>query len=97
MELLNELKRFEELNFRGVSVLNNYKSKNKLKTALIQHIINKIIVLADKYLVTIDGQPNYDTIELLNDSGFYIGPGERDRFGWLTGIINTKKGMIVFG
>lgn len=44
------------------------------------------------------GSPRFDAMDVLQQaSGFYIFPGERDSFGWLTACIQTKKGIIVFG
>ena len=31
------------------------------------------------------------------DAGYKVFPGERDSFGWLSGCIQTTKGIVVFG
>lgn len=42
-------------------------------------------------------------IHIFNDvlqSDYYVGPGEQDEFGWLTGVITTSDSsllMLVFG
>ena len=97
MELVLELNSLEKLNLEPIKMLNNYKSNNYFKTAVIQRKVSRIIGLANRYLIEGDGNPNYDMIEQLKSLGYYVGPGERDRFGWLTAIIETKKGMILFG
>jgi len=57
-----------------------------------------VIALSDSILITDEGEPNYDVIDsLYHDHGYFIYPGERDRFGWVTGCITTRKGIIVFG
>ena len=46
---------------------------------------------------SINGKCDWANISILNKNGYYVGPGERDSFGWLTGIISTQKGGIVYG
>jgi hypothetical protein len=54
--------------------------------------------LATELFIDEDGRPRFDDMDVLQQiSGFYIFPGERDRCGWLTACIQTKKGIIVFG
>lgn len=53
--------------------------------------------LACDALIDNYGQNKYENHEILADNGFPVFPGERDRFGWLTGCIQTKKGIIVYG
>lgn len=77
--------------------VNNFSHKNKFFEAFIRHKVNKIISLCDTLLISSDGYPNYENIEELKTRGYYVGPGEKDRFGWLTGIVGTSKGDIVFG
>lgn len=60
-------------------------------------LVGKIVGLADKLLITHDGQCDWDRIEDLREAGYYVFCGEQDRFGWLTGCIQTKKGIVVYG
>lgn len=54
--------------------------------------------LADKYLITADGDVNWDNVKFVREWGeFEVFPVERDRFGWLLGGIQTSKGIITFG
>lgn len=54
--------------------------------------------LANQVFIDEEGQPRFEEMDKLwHDYGYFIFPGERDRFGWLTGCIQTKKGIIVFG
>lgn len=57
----------------------------------------EISSLASYSLVGDEGECLWDNHEILEREGFPVFPGERDRFGWLSGCIQTKKGVIVFG
>ena len=39
----------------------------------------------------------YSELRKLCGSAAWVGPGEKDSFGWLTGIIHTPVGKIVYG
>jgi len=80
-----------------VDNLNSYTHKNKFFQAFIRHKVNKIVFICNNIFVDEDGQCNWDTIDIIESRGFYIGPAEEDRFGWLTAILGTKKGDILFG
>lgn len=53
--------------------------------------------LANECLIGDDGHPDRENIDIVVRAGFLIYPGEVDRFGWLTGCIELKKGLIIFG
>ena len=58
-------------------------------------LINAVIYLADDHLTCeIDGKQG---IQEIKNAGFLVFPGEQDRFGWLTGCIQMKRGIIMFG
>jgi len=59
--------------------------------------VNEIIGLANTVLVDDAGKNIYENHEYLKTFGYWIFAGEQDRFGWLTGCIQTKKGIIVYG
>lgn len=62
------------------------------------HLISVIRNLASNTLILDDGTPDFAAIDFLfHEYGYFIFPGERDRFGWLTACLRTKKGIIVFG
>lgn len=63
----------------------------------LPQLIQETIKLADELLITKDGRPNFNNITYLKEHGFNVFPGDKDSFGWLTGCIRTKKGIIVFG
>jgi hypothetical protein len=50
--------------------------------------------------ITSDGKPNYQKhleLERVSDKKFRIVCGERDSFGWLSSVLLTPRGQIVFG
>ena len=51
---------------------------------------------ADSFLIS-GGQPDRKNITLMGKNGFNVYAGEADSFGWLTGILETKLGKLVFG
>lgn len=59
--------------------------------------IKETISLANTVLIDDDGHNIYEHEEYLRSNGFSIFAGEQDRFGWLSGCIQTKKGIIVYG
>jgi len=58
---------------------------------------NEIESLACDTLIESNGECLWDNHDVLNKNGFSVFAGERDRFGWLTGCIQTEKGIIVYG
>ena len=48
-------------------------------------------------LIDFDGTCLWDNHDILGEAGFSVFAGERDRFGWLTGFIQTTKGVIQYG
>ena len=70
-----------------------------IRLDVVDHpLIDEIQFIATRLLITDKGEPDYDEIDrLFKEFGYFIYPGERDRFGWLTACIETKKGFIVFG
>jgi hypothetical protein len=59
--------------------------------------IHLLVAYATTHLIDDKGNPNVDNHTILREKGFDVFPGEIDRFGWLTGCIQTKKGIVVFG
>jgi hypothetical protein len=63
-----------------------------------KYIINSLASsLACDALIDFNGKNIWENHTILRKAGFYVFPGERDGFGWLTGCIQTKKGIIVYG
>jgi hypothetical protein len=60
-------------------------------------LVSEIEAEANDVLIG-DSRPNFEVMdELFHTYGYFVFPGERDSFGWLTGCLQTKKGIIVFG
>lgn len=52
--------------------------------------------LCSELFITNGGRPNYSNIKTFEKmSGFEIGPGESDSFGWLTGVVSKGDVMYV--
>lgn len=89
IELLREVESFDDIPDDKNAILNTSDSGFCCK---------EITSLAMELFIDKNGSPIFEKMDELQDlSGFYIFPGERDRFGWLTACLQTKKGIIVFG
>jgi len=96
--LLKELKTFESWNFTSnVEMLEQYKSKNLFKNAVIKNKVVKISCMANDLLIDNNGGVIWENVELLKTQGYSVFPKEQDRFGWLIGCIKCSKGSITFG
>lgn len=60
-------------------------------------LIQKVVSVADTELITPKGECFWYGHQYLRNFGFNVTKGEGDSFGWLTGCIHTKKGIIVYG
>lgn len=61
-----------------------------------EEIRDEIEELADELFTCNGGRPNYKTIkEFEHMSGYEVGPGESDSFGWLTGVISKDDIMYI--
>lgn len=70
-----------------------------IRLDVVDHpLIDEIQFIATRLLINDNGEADFDTIDILfKEYGYFVFPGERDRFGWVTACIQTKKGFIVFG
>ena len=60
-------------------------------------LVQNVVCLADEELITNKGACNWAAHQTLKLAGFLVTCDERDSFGWLSGVIHTKKGMVVYG
>ena len=60
-------------------------------------LLQEIYGLACGELIQNNGSPNFKPMKILKENGFPVVQGEADSFGWLTGVIVTPKGKIVYG
>ena len=61
--------------------------------------VKNVLLGADTFLITEAGKPNWKNIDALENEvpGVRVTAGERDSFGWLTGVIHTQHGKVVYG
>ena len=60
--------------------------------------IEELSALASGIFISSAGQSVYTTFLALYSANKYrIVPGEQDIFGWITGVVITPKGRIVYG
>lgn len=60
-------------------------------------LVRAVIYLSDQILIGDDGHPDRYNIDQVAYGGYSIYPGEMDRYGWLSGCIELKNGIIIFG
>ena len=61
-------------------------------------LVAMIECIATEIFIGEEGDPLFSEIDrLLREYDYFIFPGDRDRYGWLTACLRTKKGVIVFG
>jgi hypothetical protein len=59
--------------------------------------VRSIVDCANKVLIDENGKNIWENHAVLETYGFSVFPGEVDRYGWLSGCIQTKKGIVVYG
>ena len=60
-------------------------------------LIREAVELAEKILINPSGQNVWSNHTILEDCGFPVRPGETDSCGWLSGLIHTNKGVLIYG
>lgn len=84
---------------KNIELDDSIEKKDYLTNGVYENL-PKLIQQAEKaccnHLIK-EGKPNYSNMDILRKEGFSVFPGEIDSFGWLTGCVKTKKGIIVFG
>lgn len=63
----------------------------------LKELVSEVLTLADGELITNEGNPNFDNHRILATNGFEVTCGERDSWGWLTGVIHLKQFRLVYG
>ena len=85
---------------KAVEALEDVKCSRTGMTAYISDKrpeIDRAVNIADDVLITKTGDVDRVNIARLKQEGYSVYPGECDSFGWLTGCIRTKVGILVFG
>lgn len=74
------------------------KLKEMDKNGLTETLREEIEGLADCCLITLHGGCAWDNIYVLRKMGYRVYAGDKDSFGWLTGVIENKQGTyVVYG
>jgi hypothetical protein len=60
-------------------------------------LVDRVLMAANVALIDNLGQCNNRAINIVTAAGFPVTRGEYDSSGWLTGVIQTSKGKIVYG
>lgn len=60
-------------------------------------LVEKALYWAEIALITDSGCIDTDAVQRVTSHGYTVYAGEKDVHGWLTGCIETKKGVLVFG
>ncbi len=74
----------------GIDIVNNFYING-------HPLVSCAIFLANNSLIGEDGHIIRENIDEVIRAGFPVHAGEMDRFGWVTGIIELPRGMIMFG
>lgn len=69
---------------------------DRLDDVMLERLHPGIGELIETVFITPGGNANYGMVNVFEDNGIKVGPGEVDSFGWVTGLIQTQKGTIVF-
>jgi hypothetical protein len=70
---------------------------NTLENCPEAELIESLSGLASDLLINDEGRCIWDLHNELSNAGFPVFAGERDSFGWLTGCIQTSKGIVIYG
>jgi hypothetical protein len=96
--LIDVLKKIEQDDNIVKTVPDNIKDKYGAYCEDDLHpLIQEATGLACENLINNDGSCNWRNINDLSKAGYNVTCGEKDSFGWLTGVIHTKKGLIIYG
>lgn len=95
MEKLIEF--LQKINNGEIEVTTRRASDGDLIIQEPEDIVNQISGLACSALITSESRCYWQNINELKKLGFDVYAGEKDSFGWLTGCIQTEKGVIIYG
>lgn len=91
----DDLNEGESLRDLESGVVSHYCAKTVKGEKFINN--DKLESWANDYFIAGDGKPDRKNISIMDRNGFLVYPGEADCFGWLTGVLETKIGKVVFG
>ena len=58
--------------------------------------ISEAEATASEVLIDENGKNIWSNHEILENAGYRVFMGERDGFGWLSGCIQTQKGILIY-
>jgi hypothetical protein len=70
---------------------------NNSEDQTAKDLAEKAAALADTLLIGLNRECLWIQHDILSEAGYSVFAGEKDSFGWLTGCIQTKKGIVMFG
>ena len=62
-----------------------------------KELIRKLTEIADQALIDDEGHCVWEGILEVKRHGYPVFAEEQDRWGWITGCIQTKKGRLIYG
>ena len=98
-----EVEQIDETLVELITILHKIDKDNTLKVRLDGHywlsqpIIAEAVKLANDCLIDDDGHIIRKHIDMVVMEEFPTYAGDMDRYGWLTGIIELSRGIIMFG
>lgn len=63
-------------------------------------MMSQILLILNENFITPEGQADHNRIEMLkkiSNGKYFIERGEYDSFSWLSGVLITPRGKIVYG
>ena len=87
-KLISFLNRIEELDIpdSNDNILNDRR----------EDIINTALLYASDVLIDENGKNIWSNHDILEEVGFRVFVGEQDSSGWLSGCIQTNKGILIY-
>lgn len=70
---------------------------NNLQNSPVRSLVKRIELISSQVLIDEEGRNLWELHDAMAAAGFPVSCGEKDAFGWLTGVIQTKKGKIIYG
>ncbi len=82
---------------RNIDKSTHYITDDNNTISNMDEMIQSVIVYANNLLFTNNFECNWDNIDILQKEGYNVFPGEIDEMGWVTGCIETKRGIVIYG
>jgi hypothetical protein len=99
-EFLAKLQAFDNRDVTTIKNRSQYEGKWYLTNGTMDNAdidVQELSTLAEQHLIKDDGSCHWINHHRLEVHGFAVTCGEKDSFGWLTGCVETKHGIFVYG